>query len=263
MLILIAISLSVILGSVSIGSLLVKSIGLTFEEKMDEVFANFWLGFSLFLIASITAVAVVALRFVTLPAAILTAFLVVCGLRRLGRPNLSLAGTSTTVLIILLVALAACQPSRLYDSGAYHYQIIAWYRSYGAVPGVALLNHHLGFTSSLFALTAIAEAGPLGELGNLVNASGMIVSLLFGASKLFSAYRGDTRPSVLYWPLCMIVAAPIWRKSVFNFSRCAGISLRDGFRLVRTDMRGRCGICRVVAACGFHRDSGRCVFGKA
>jgi len=220
-LILIVVSLSLILGSISLGSHIARLIGLSFEEVTDDLFASFWLGYSLFLLASLTAVAFAPLRTITLPVAILIAILVIDSLRRLGRRigAASPAGAFVTVLIIVLVAWAACQPSRLYDSGAYHYQIIAWYRAYGAVPGVALLNHHLGLTSSLFALTAIAEGGPLlAGIGNVVNASAVLVSLLFAANKMFSAYRGDTRPSVLYWPLCTIVVSPMFGLSLFSTS---------------------------------------------
>jgi len=119
--------------------------------------------------------------------------------------------------LVLLVSLGASQPSQLYDTGAYHYQIMEWYRSYGAVPGVALLHHRLGFTSSLFALESIAGS-PLKGIGNVANATCLIVSFWFTANKLYLVSRGNTTPLALYWPICMIIGLPIFELSLFSTS---------------------------------------------
>ena len=47
----------------------------------------------------------------------------------------------------------------MHDTGLYHAQIIRWYSSVGAAPGMALLHHRLGFHSGVFALAAGFDIG--------------------------------------------------------------------------------------------------------
>ena len=46
-----------------------------------------------------------------------------------------------------------------FDTGLYHFQTIQWLSQFGAVPGLALIHHRFGFTSSWFALAAPFNAG--------------------------------------------------------------------------------------------------------
>jgi len=216
---LIVVSFTLVVASISLGSWISKAIGLSFEEKSDDLFADFWLGLSLILVTSVAAVACIPLRIIAAPTIILFGILAIDGLRRIwfSRGFAAIDG-SIAAALVLLVALAASESPPVYDSGLYHYQIMEWYRSYGAVPGVALLHHRLGFTSSVFAVATIAELPPLKGLGNVVNASCLIVSLWFSVNKLCLANRGDTAPPTLYWPICMIIAVPIFERSIFSTS---------------------------------------------
>ena len=219
MLTLIVVSFTLVVASVSIGSWFARTIGLSFEEKSDDLFADFWLGFSLILVTSLAAVACVPLRIIAAPTIILFGILAIDGLRRIwSSKGFTAIDAFVAATLVLLAGLAGSPPSQVYDSGLYHYQLMEWYRSYGAVPGVALLHPRLAFTSSVFALEAIAEWPPLKGIGNMVNASCLIVSLWFTANKLCLAGRGNTTPSVLYWPICMIVAVPLLWVALFSTS---------------------------------------------
>ncbi|BAZ29500.1 hypothetical protein NIES4074_19470 [Cylindrospermum sp. NIES-4074] len=46
-----------------------------------------------------------------------------------------------------------------YDTGLYHFQVIRWLSRFGAVPGLALIHHRFGFTSSWFTLAAPFNTG--------------------------------------------------------------------------------------------------------
>ena len=48
-----------------------------------------------------------------------------------------------------------------YDTGLYHFQVIRWLSRFGVVPGLALIHHRFGFTSSWFALATPFNAGIL------------------------------------------------------------------------------------------------------
>ena len=212
---LIVVSLTLIGASVSAGSWIARTFELSLLEKSDDLFADFWLGFSFFLVTSVALVACLPLRIITAPAIILFGILAIDGLRRIwSSREITAMDAFLSGTLVLLVSLGASQPSQLYDTGAYHYQIMEWYRSYGAVPGVALLHHRLGFTSSLFALESIAGS-PLKGIGNVANATCLIVSFWFTANKLYLVSRGNTNPLALYWPICMIVALPIFQLFLF------------------------------------------------
>ena len=216
---LIVVSLTLIGASVSAGSWIARTIELSLLEKSDDLFAEFWLGFSVILVTSVALVACLPLRIITTPAIILFGILAIDGLRRIWSSRaLTARDAFLSGTLVLLASLGASQPSPLWDTGLYHYQIMEWYRSYGAVPGVALLHHRLGFTSSLFALESIAEWSPLKGIGNVVNATCLIVSLWFTANKLYLVSRGNTTPLALYWPICMIIGLPIFERSLFSTS---------------------------------------------
>jgi len=83
------------------------------------------------------------------------------------------------------------------DTGLYHAQIIRWYSTFGATPGMALLYHRLGYHSSVFALAAIFDAGRLvGRSGSAVSLATVLVSLVFAVLNLFQR-RFSTRN--LFW----------------------------------------------------------------
>ena len=60
-------------------------------------------------------------------------------------------------------ALLTSQQVTWFDTGLYHFGSIRWIADYGAVPGVALLNHGFAFTSSWFALAAPFNPSFLGS----------------------------------------------------------------------------------------------------
>ncbi len=65
--------------------------------------------------------------------------------------------------IALELGVAALTAYRItwFDTGLYHFQTIQWLSRFGAVPGLALIHHRFGFTSSWFALAAPFNAGIL------------------------------------------------------------------------------------------------------
>ena len=54
----------------------------------------------------------------------------------------------------VLISIYMTQQVTWFDTGLYHFGAVRWLSEFGAVPGLALLQNNLGFTSSWFALTA-------------------------------------------------------------------------------------------------------------
>ncbi|MGF1492429.1 MAG: LIC_10190 family membrane protein [Microcoleaceae cyanobacterium] len=81
-------------------------------------------------------------------------------------PGIILAGFSLAVII----AAFTSQKIVWFDTGLYHLGTIRWLSTFGAVPGVALINLKFGFTSSWFALSAPLSPALLGErIGAVTN----------------------------------------------------------------------------------------------
>ncbi|MGQ9898617.1 MAG: LIC_10190 family membrane protein [Acidobacteriota bacterium] len=57
------------------------------------------------------------------------------------------------------LAWLSAQTVKLFDTGLYHYQIVQWLKTYGIVPGVALVYFQLGYVSSWFGFVAPFEVG--------------------------------------------------------------------------------------------------------
>jgi hypothetical protein len=57
-------------------------------------------------------------------------------------------------IILSIAAFVSFRRVSWTDTGLYHFQAIRWLSQFGVVPGLALLHHRFGFTSSWFALAA-------------------------------------------------------------------------------------------------------------
>ncbi|MGC9453657.1 MAG: LIC_10190 family membrane protein [Phycisphaerae bacterium] len=97
------------------------------------------------------------------------------------------------VLAAVWLSNRAIGPCRHTDSGLYHLQVVRWYRSYPAVPGLGNLHRRYASNNANLLLAASLEAGPLaGRSAHVVN-SLLIYALLMhglaGAGRVFSHDR--------------------------------------------------------------------------
>ena len=93
----------------------------------------------------------------------------------------------------------------MHDTGLYHAQLIRWYSSVGAAPGMALLYHRLGYHSGVLALAAVFDVGRLvGRSGSAVSLATVLVSLFFTILNL-SRRRFSARN--LFWPTFVLLAS--------------------------------------------------------
>ncbi|MGG6266423.1 LIC_10190 family membrane protein [Leptolyngbya sp. AN03gr2] len=100
------------------------------------------------------------------------------------------------LLLMLLVGIAAfiMQPVTWMDSGYYHAQVIQWFGKFGAVPGLALLFNHLGFTSSWFAFAAPLNAVSLeGRVLAIANGFALLLAILHCGMGLFYIARSQAK----------------------------------------------------------------------
>ncbi len=86
-------------------------------------------------------------------------------------------------LILALVAVAVAWDAaglvEAYDTGLYHYQLTRWLSEYGTIPGLALIHHELGLSSSWFALAAPFDFGPFrGRISGLLDGLAISLSLV-------------------------------------------------------------------------------------
>jgi len=81
----------------------------------------------------------------------------------------------------ILLACAACAsgPVFMHDTGMYHYQAIRWLASEGTLPGIAMLHHRLGFSSSWLAASAVFDFGPW-EASSATVLNGLLFALMTG-----------------------------------------------------------------------------------
>ena len=91
------------------------------------------------------------------------------------------------VSTVIVVAAYCSQEVVFFDTGLYHYQMVAMLRDYGVLKGAALIHQRFGFTSSWFALAA---PFPAQALGGFI----LVVSLIHLLLLLRRLYRGISNP---------------------------------------------------------------------
>ena len=190
-------------SAVALGHLLLRFFRLPFPDSPARIFAAFWTGFCAQLLLLLAALAFVPLSnpsglLILLGPGVLIFF------ARLRPPlHWRLSGwTPFAGLFLLLICIAAARPQAVYDTGLYHYQLILWYREYGAVHGLALLHHRFGFTSSVFAAAAVLDQPQLAS--RLIHVPNVLVvwaGSLYAFRGFRSALAGKVSLSSLFWPI--------------------------------------------------------------
>ncbi len=144
-----------------LGSYLSLRLGFNQDAAMrDQILMALWLGLVSWAVVFL-ALSLYGALSLTLGLGVMSGVSLLClldGRLRCRARLLWRAGRRSAILTaaFLMVGLAAwmSQPVTWHDAGYYHYSAIQWFRDYGSVPGIALLFHNLGFTSSWFALAA-------------------------------------------------------------------------------------------------------------
>lgn len=82
-------------------------------------------------------------------------------------------------LVSVAVAWDAAGLVEAYDTGLYHYQLTRWLSEYGTIPGLALVHHELGLSSSWFALAGPFDFGVFrGRISGLLDGLAICLSLI-------------------------------------------------------------------------------------
>lgn len=90
-----------------------------------------------------------------------------------------------TVGLTLATAFFSAQGIIWFDTGLYHYQAIEWFRQYGTVPGLALIHHRFGTSSSWFALAAPFNFGIFnGKIAACIGGFTFLLALLHSSLML-------------------------------------------------------------------------------
>ncbi|NJO08595.1 MAG: hypothetical protein HC873_01895 [Leptolyngbyaceae cyanobacterium SL_1_1] len=180
-----------------------------FGDSGNLIFLAVWLGISFFCMA-FTALSIVFPIF--LPTA-LTFYLGTAGLslfdlktqRRLLKLSLLPSFLSDSLFsskiwtiisavaifgIFAFVAIFLSQQIIWYDTGNYHLGSIRWLSDFGAVPGIALINSHLGKVSSWFAFSASLINTFLGDrIGAVTNGFILFIAVLHVFYLIFKLRR--------------------------------------------------------------------------
>jgi hypothetical protein len=85
----------------------------------------------------------------------------------------------TLGLVAVVAAWDAAGFVEAYDTGLYHYQLTRWLSEYGTIPGLALIHHEFGLSSSWFALAAPFDFGLFrGRISGLLGGLAIFLSLV-------------------------------------------------------------------------------------
>ena len=156
----------------------------SFKRSGDRLILAIWLGIIVLAISFLAASLVVPLSS-AVGMAIAISLAVLSLLSRRSRCELVawrsvLSGRLICGCLTIELAVAALvnQPITWFDTGLYHLSTIRWLSEFGAVPGVALINSKLGFTSSWFALSAPLIPAWLGtQVGAITNGFAFLVAV--------------------------------------------------------------------------------------
>ena len=145
--------------------------GNSFERIGDRFIISIWLGIIIISIALLTVslflplssiFSLVTILFISLLAVFYKKSIILNELKII-RSSLSLFSIFIVSFIVSGVILSIAAFVSLgviwYDTGLYHFQAIRWLSQFGVVPGLALIHHRLGFTSSWLALAAPFNSG--------------------------------------------------------------------------------------------------------
>ena len=109
--------------------------------------------------------------------------------------------------VLILVADRALGPPLGSDSGGYHLTSVRWSADHALAPGLANLNHRLGYTSSHFLHAALLDVGPL-RFRSHHAASGLLLGLLL-AQLLAQASRVQGERRVVDLAAVLLVPAAL------------------------------------------------------
>src|ERR1700722_15319919 len=224
MLVLLTCVVLLICSSIVAGSLVFLCLRLNIEDSSNRLFCSFWLGFAILLVVLTGITAFVPLQkvaptflFIIFPIATLLFCRRWAALRSWSRGDWKFC--FLLLIVVLLFVLGAAGSIRVshYDTGLYHYPLTRWYYEYGAVPGLALIHHRLGFTSSLFALIGIFDWGPLeARMVGLPNLSALIVCVVFSLTKTRDYLRKGGATDQMFWPLCLLLGVASYSLSMLT-----------------------------------------------
>lgn len=114
------------------------------------------------------------------------------------------------LMLFVGITVLMMQPVTWIDSGYYHAQAIQWFGKFGAVPGLALLFDHLGFTSSWFAFAAPLNADSLeGRVLATTNGFALLLALLHCGVSLSHVIRSQAKLSDWFIICFSIILLPI------------------------------------------------------
>jgi hypothetical protein len=199
--------------SIVAGSFVLLCLRLNIEDTSNRLFCSFWLGLGILLVALTAITAFVPLQkvaptflFIVFPIATLLFCRRCVAPRSWSKEHWKFCFLLLIVVLLFVLGAAGTRRVSNYDTGFYHYQLTRWYYEYGAVPGLALIHHRLGFTSSLFALVGIFDWGPLeARMVGLPNLSALIVCVVFSLTKTRAYLRKGGATDQLFWPLCLLL----------------------------------------------------------
>ena len=226
MLLILCCSLLTVIAAVSLGYAVISNATVSDAgappsgRLADTIFASYWVGLSLLFISATAAVCFGPVGRAGIFA--LVALLLIVFLRRSVRALVAAVGRNlraahaitflgalafTGLLSTLILPWHDCHDGQecMHDTGLYHAQIIRWYSSVGAAPGMALLHHRLGFHSGVFALAAGFDIGRMvGRSGSAISLATVLVSLVFAVLNL-SPRRFSARN--LFWTAYVLLAS--------------------------------------------------------
>lgn len=174
-----------------------------FSRRGDRLIAAIWLGLTALSLAYLATALVLPLSTTTSIGVVFTLMtMALCSkatrreLKHLVRPGYFFTGCLLVLCVELVAAALINHPIHWFDTGLYHLGAMRWLSTYGAVPGIALLNDGFGFTSAWFALSAAWLPNILGSrVGAITNGfifvaaiSSVLIAISQVQNKRFSDY---------------------------------------------------------------------------